>query len=245
MSNCVKTKKNSLLPIQINNLAFKTPTRNLISKINLRINSKTISVIMGPNGSGKSIFLRIIHGLITPSTGSFSFNGETINKAIKKRQSMVFQKPTLLRRTVWSNLIFVDSLDKKVEPAKCKSILKKVGLEHLINHPAQLLSGGEQQRLALARALITKPDLLLLDEPTANLDPTSISVIENIVKNASDSNVKVIFVTHDIRQARRLGSDIIFFHNGQVTEHTDTKIFFDKPFSREAKAFLDGEIMID
>ena len=158
---------------------------------------------------------------------------------------MVFKKPTLLRRTVWSNLIFVDSLDKKVEPAKCKSILKMVGLEHLINHPAQLLSGGEQQRLALARALITKPDLLLLDEPTANLDPTSISVIEDIVKNANDSNVKVIFVTHDIRQARRLGSDIIFFHNGQVTEHTDAKIFFEKPISREAQAFLDGEIMID
>ena len=206
----------------------------------------SFTAIVGPSGCGKSSLLRILAGLQSPSSGKIETKPYT-------SIGYVFQEPTLLAGTVRENirLGFPTATDEALLEAATFGGIRSYfdqhpqGFDFQIGERGVFLSGGQRQGIALARAMLNQAELLLLDEPTANLDPTSISVIENIVKNASDSNVKVIFVTHDIRQARRLGSDIIFFHNGQVTEHTDTKIFFDKPFSREAKAFLDGEIMID
>ena len=157
---------------------------------------------------------------------------------------MVFQNPVLLRRTVLANMIFVDSIRGNTGIENCKEILNLLGLEQFQSYPAHLLSAGEKQRLALARAIVLKPSILFLDEPTANLDPSSIHFIEQILKNASDAGVKIIFITHDINQAKRIADDIIFIQKGKVVEHTETSIFFKTPKTTETAAYLDGKIIL-
>ena len=171
---------------------------------------------MGPNGSGKSVLVRLLHGLLTPTTGYISYNNNSLDKSIRRRQAMVFQTPTLLRRTVLSNIAFADSINGKTDLAHCKILLNLLGLKSFQSYPAQLLSAGEKQRLALARALVLKPYILFLDEPTANLDPASIQLIEEIVQNANKSGVKIVFITHDIGQAKRIADDIIFLNKGDI-----------------------------
>ena len=155
---------------------------------------------------------------------------------------MVFQKPVLLRRSVMHNMRFADQgtqTDTELEQA-----LDSVRLLEKIDHPATQLSGGEQQRLALARALLTKPDLLLLDEPTASLDPASVVIIEKLIQQATQQYIKSIFISHDIGQARRLSADVIFLNHGQAVEYSDAAPFFSDPHSDEARAFLSGEIVL-
>ena len=236
--------KSSLLPIKLDSIDYFIGETYLISNANIEIKSDGITVIMGPNGSGKSLFLNLLHGLILPNNGTITFNGLPLNKKIRRRQAMVFQTPTLLRRTVLSNMVFVDSLDGKIDLIRCKKILEMLGLEQFHNQPAKLLSSGEKQRLALARALVLKPDILLLDEPTANLDPASIYVIEEIVKNAGRCGVKIIFITHDISQAKRIGDDIIFIHKGKILEYKKTAALFKNPKCPETKAYIQGKIII-
>ena len=244
MFEYIKKKEHSQLPIRCNGLCYNFGTNKIISSTNIEITSKGITVIMGPNGSGKTVFLKLLHGLILPTSGSIHFKKKPLDKNIRRLQAMVFQSPTLLRRTVLSNMLFVDSLDGKLEFERCKKILELLGLNQLLDQPAKLLSLGEKQRLALARALVLRPHILFLDEPTANLDPASIYLIEQLVKNASLSGVKVIFITHDIAQAKRISDDLIFMNNGRVLEHTISKDFFKNPNSSEAKAYLDGKIVL-
>ena len=157
---------------------------------------------------------------------------------------MVFQTPTLLRRTVLSNIAFTDSINGKIDLAHCKKLLNLLGLRAFQSYPAKLLSAGEKQRLALARALVLKPYILFLDEPTANLDPASIQLIEEIVQNANKSGVKIIFITHDIGQAKRIADDIIFLNKGEILEYTETNLFFQTPQTKETAAYLDGNIIL-
>ena len=199
---------------------------------------------MGPNGSGKSVLVRLLHGLLTPTKGSIKYGKNNLNKTIRQNQAMVFQNPVLLRRSVLANMTFVDSIRESTGLKNCKEILALLGLEQFQSYPAHLLSAGEKQRLALARAIILKPAILFLDEPTANLDPSSIHLIEKILKNANSAGVKIIFITHDINQAKRIADDIIFIQKGKVLEHTDTNVFFKKPQTSETAAYLDGKIIL-
>ena len=157
---------------------------------------------------------------------------------------MVFQRPVLLRRSVAANIDFVLGLRGKATAGRRSDILELVGLSDRARQPARLLSGGEQQRLALARALALAPDVLFLDEPTASLDPASVQWIEEIVRTAQDRGTKIIFVTHDIGQARRLGDEIVFVHRGRVLEHTPAQRFFEAPASDEARDYLNGRIIL-
>ena len=160
---------------------------------------------------------------------------------------MVFQKPVLLRRSVAANIDFVlrgRSLARADRRARRDDLLARVGLADRARQPARLLSGGEQQRLALARALAIRPQVLFLDEPTASLDPASVQTIEAIVLDASRAGTKVIFVTHDIGQARRLAGDVVFLHRGVVAEHRAAKEFFAGPASEAALAYLSGRIVL-
>ena len=234
----------SLLPIEIRDVSYNPNNNIIISNLNLTIRSKGITVIMGPNGSGKSVLVRLLHGLLTPTKGSIKYGKNNLNKTIRQNQAMVFQNPVLLRRSVLANMTFVDSIRESTGLKNCKEILALLGLEQFQSYPAHLLSAGEKQRLALARAIILKPAILFLDEPTANLDPSSIHLIEKILKNANSAGVKIIFITHDINQAKRIADDIIFIQKGKVLEHTETNVFFKKPQTSETAAYLDGKIIL-
>ena len=233
-----------LFPIKIEKLNYSSGNNQIITNANITIQSKGITVIMGPNGSGKSVLVRLLHGLLTPTTGYISYNNSSLDKSIRRRQAMVFQTPTLLRRTVLSNIAFADSINGKTDLAHCKILLNLLGLKSFQSYPAQLLSAGEKQRLALARALVLKPYILFLDEPTANLDPASIQLIEEIVQNANKSGVKIVFITHDIGQAKRIADDIIFLNKGEILEYTETNLFFQTPQTKETAAYLDGNIIL-
>ena len=243
------SKKNSdnthnLTPIRFTDLSIVLGQRTILDKVNCKIKSNSITAVLGPNGAGKSIFLQTINGLVSVLRGSVSFNLIENKEEIRKQQAMVFQTPVLLRRTVIANMEFVSNLHNKEGNLFLKKILKKVGLEGYDKKSARLLSGGEKQRLSMARALTVKPNLLLLDEPTANLDPYSLNLIENLILEENSNGKTVIFTTHDMAQAKRLATDVIFLNKGKVIEQTVSKIFFKSPKTLDAQKYINGEILI-
>ena len=233
-----------LLPITIDKLILHAGRKTLLDNISVHITQPGITAIMGPNGAGKSLFIRCLHGLSQPDSGQIRFAGQAIRDSHRLRQSLIFQKPVLLRRTVRQNLEFIHALRPAQNYRDIENALETVGLSKLAEQPAKQLSGGEQQRLALARALMTCPDILFLDEACANLDPASAAQIEALLLEASKKGQKVILITHDIAQARRLADDLIFLHQGQLCEHSLAKDFFARPKSAAARAYLDGQILV-
>lgn len=233
-----------ILPARFRNLTYTIDGRSLVDDVSLTLETGEITLIMGPNGAGKSLLLRMLHGLIEPVRGEATWTGTLTPKELRLRQAMVFQRPVMLRRSVAANLEFALKLRGIDDPSRRDEILATVGLETQASQPARRLSGGEQQRLALARALATEPDILFLDEPTAHLDPASTAAIEDIVRGAHDGGTKIVFVTHDFGQARRLGGEIVFMHRGRILEQTPTSQFFDTPNSPEARQFLSGGLVL-
>lgn len=236
--------RHDLTPIQFVDLSVVLGQKLILDKINCKIKSNSITAVLGPNGAGKSIFLQTINGLFSIQSGRLNFNLMEINQEIRKQQAMVFQNPVLLRRTVIANLQFISNLRNKESNRFLKKILSKVGLEGYEKKPARLLSGGEKQRLSMARALIVNPNLLLLDEPTANLDPYSLNLIEDLVLEENSIGKTIIFTTHDMSQAKRLATDVIFLNKGKVLEQTISKTFFKSPKTLEAQKYINGEILI-
>ena len=241
----MKSKKNTLLPLKVYDLSYMKGKKSLLKKVSCIIASEGITLVMGPNGSGKTIFLRCLHGLNKVNNNTIKYSDTNLNEKIRLHQSMVFQTPILLRRTVLQNILFVIKHRKiKIEKEKIIDLLVKVDLSQVLNQPAIHLSGGEKQRLSLARALVTSPKILFLDEATSNLDPYSVQIIENIIKEVNNKGTKIIAITHDLLQARRLASDIIFFHKGNILEHSSSKDFFNKPKSIEGRLFIKGKIVV-
>ena len=232
-----------LLPIEFCSVSFHKHGNFLIDKVSLAIESKGITILLGPNGAGKSILMRLMHGLELPSSGEVLFRGKNANEAIRRKQAMVFQNAVLLRRTVMENLFFVANLLKDRETQKLKALLEEVGLSEKQHLKARQLSGGEKQRLSLARALVLQPELLLLDEPTASLDPYSVQMIESLLIKLSKHNTKIIFITHDLNQARRLAEDIIFIHKGKLEAFQPARAFFENPESKFAESFIQGKLI--
>ncbi len=223
-------------------LNFNAGGKALVEDISLEFYDRGITAIMGFNGAGKSLLLRLLHGLIEPAGGTVSWEGRPMDADLRARQAMVFQKPVLLRRSVAANVDFVLKARGAANHRRRDELLDHVGLAGLGARPARLLSGGEQQRLALARALACEPDVLFLDEATASLDPSSIFAIEAIVNAAAARGTKIIMITHDVGQARRLASEIVFLHAGKVAEQADADAFFAEPVSTAARAYLNGQI---
>lgn len=243
------TSRDRILPgaLRVEQLALQVAGKPLVNIEKLTLDPRSVTVIMGPNGAGKSLFLRLVHGLIAPTNGWISWGEVACGEATRSTQAMVFQKPVLLRRSVAANIDFVlrrRTGTKAERRTRCEELLTLVGLADRSQQPARLLSGGEQQRLALARALATRPKVLMLDEPTASLDPASVQMIEQIVLATSADQTKVIFVTHDVGQARRLADDVAFLHHGQLMEHRLAAVFFADPSSEAANAYLAGRIVL-
>ncbi|MDA7424821.1 ABC transporter ATP-binding protein [Thalassococcus lentus] len=230
----------TMMPLRVLQLGLCVEGNTLLKGIDLTLSSGGCTVIMGPNGAGKSLFLRALHGLIEPTCGSIDWNGLPAAEATR-HQSLIFQKPVLLRRSVLANVEFVLKA-RGLDRSDALAVLEHVGLAHKARQPARLLSGGEQQRLALARALATRPNVLLMDEPTASLDPAATRAIETVVAGACANGLRVILVSHDIGQARRMADDVVFLNAGSIAEHQSSKDFFDQPKSAAARDFLAGRI---
>lgn len=232
----------SLLSLKARDLVLRFGEATVLDGLELDLGPTGCTMIVGPNGSGKSLLLKLLHGLMQPTSGRIDWGGEAPEQ-VTARQALVFQKPVLLRRSVAANVDFVLKARGK-DAARRQVLLDHVGLAHKADQPARRLSGGEAQRLALARALATDPEVLFLDEPTASLDPASVLAIEKIVSEARSRGVRIIFVTHDMGQARRMADDVVFLHRGRVAEHSAATDFFPEPRSSAARDYVNGRIVV-
>lgn len=226
------------LPVMFEQASVLAGKVEIVREISLKLAPGPATVLLGPNGSGKTTLLRLAMGIAQPTSGRISWGGRAEPGL---RLAMMFQRPVMLRRTAASNVAY--ALPRR-DDARVAELLKKVGLSGLAKRPARRLSGGEQQRLALARALARDPEILFLDEPTASLDPAATKGVEDIVQAVAASGVKIVMATHDIGQARRLAGDIVFLARGRIVERADAKTFFDAPATHEAAAFLRGDLVI-
>jgi tungstate transport system ATP-binding protein len=229
------------LPIRCRNAEVVHNGTWLVGSLDLTIERGTFTVVLGPNGAGKSTLLRLLHGLVAPSSGTVRW-GEHASRP--PGQAMVFQRAVLLRRSAAANVRYALHLaGMRGEQAESRIVeaLADVGLGALADRPARVLSGGEQQRLALARAWALHPEVLFLDEPTASLDPKATRAVEDIVRDIRARGTTIVMSTHNLAQARRLASDVMFLSEGRQVEHTPAAQFFVSPRTSEAAAFLEGE----
>jgi tungstate transport system ATP-binding protein len=234
----------SLLPLRLDGIGYEAGGRSLLRDIRLVISSAGPTVILGPNGAGKSLLLRICHGLIAPTAGEVRW-GATDWPAALRRQAMVFQRPILLRRSVAGNLehaLRLRGVTGAEAARRIEAALARVGLADLARRSARVLSGGEQQRVALARAWALEPEVLLLDEPTANLDPHAAQAIERTISDMHAAGVAIVMTTHDLAQAKRLARHIVFLQDGRLVEDVPAARFFAGPASPDAAAFLRGDL---
>jgi tungstate transport system ATP-binding protein len=225
--------------ITIRDLSFSVEGKALLQNTSLSLSGEGITVLLGANGAGKTIFLKLLAGLLTPCSGTITSNKKTL--AIKTC-SFVSQEPVILRRTVLKNMLFVLQRITPEESTLAKELLRMMGLNNKEHQNALTLSAGERQRLCLARAIITNPEILLLDEPTANIEPNSTTLIEKYLIQKVRSFRKIFFVTHDINQARRLADEIVFIDTGRVIEHSSSENFFKNPKTKEARKYISGKI---
>jgi tungstate transport system ATP-binding protein len=234
----------SLLPLRLASVVFSAGGRRIVDDVSFTLASGVRTVIVGPNGAGKSVLLRLCHGLLRPTSGTIAWNTSELSGE-PRRQAMVFQRPVLLRRSALANVVHalaVARTPRTDRQSRAIDALRKVGLERLAASPARVLSGGEQQRVALARVWALRPEVLFLDEPTANLDPGATHEIERVIAAMHGAGTKIVMVTHNLGQAKRLGDEILFLHQGRVLERAPAGEFFRQPASKEAAQFLEGEL---
>jgi tungstate transport system ATP-binding protein len=228
----------------LSGVAVRAGGRAILESVSLRLDAGPPTVIVGPNGAGKSTLIRVAMGLLAPDNGAVSWGGR--NGGDVQRRAIVFQRPVMLKRTAAANIDFAlaaASRPRAQRAALLRALLDRVGLAGLAQTPARRLSGGEQQRLAIARALAREPEILLLDEPANNLDPAATKAVERIIAGAAASGIKVVMATHDLGQARRLAGDVLFLAGGRLVEHAPAAQFFTAPRTEKAAAFLRGDIV--
>ncbi len=232
--------------LQVRDLIIRRNGQALLDVAELTLDGPGPTLLLGPNGAGKSLLLRCLHGLISPDQGQVVQDGTPLNASHTARQAMVFQQPVLLRRSVSANLDFVlkrQGLARRARKLLIAELLAEGGLEGKARQPARSLSGGEAQRLAILRALAMTPETLFLDEPTSALDPSAVQMIERMILRASARGVRIVMVTHDIGQARRLAADIVMMQGGRVVEHGPAKQVLDAPESDASRRYLSGALV--
>jgi tungstate transport system ATP-binding protein len=236
---------------QIRSLTKDYADRQVLNVESLDIHKGEVLSLVGPSGSGKSTLLRLLNFLEYPTTGKIVFkgiafeSGKEMELEIRRQVTTVFQRPMLLDRSVWDNVVFGLRLRGHKDTRELpRAILDKVGLTSLSHQRARTLSGGEAQRVALARAMIIQPDVLLLDEPTANLDPYNAGLIENIIRHLNhEQGTTLVLVTHNVFQAKRLADRVVFLLDGKVIEVAETEFFFQSPVDPRTQAFVRGEMV--
>jgi tungstate transport system ATP-binding protein len=234
----------SILPLALERVGYAARGEILLQDISFQLAAGPRTIILGPNGAGKSLLLRLCHGLIQPTSGALRWQ-EPNTTALRRRQAMVFQRPVMLRRSAAANIAFalgLRGIGRRERHARVREVLSRTGLLALAEMPARVLSGGEQQRLALARAWALEPEVLFLDEPTASLDPAAARAVEELVATIHGAGTKIVMTTHDLGQARRLADQILFMYRGRLVEAGPADSFFTGPATPEAAAFLKGEL---
>jgi len=234
-----------ILPLTIQDVSFEIGGIRLIKDLNCTLEAGPRTMILGANGAGKSLFLRLCHGLIRPTTGRVLWQGAK-GRDPADAQAMVFQRPVMLRRSVAANVDYALKLRGMAAAerrAAVEDALGHTGLRRLADNPARVLSVGEQQKLALARAWALQPEVLFLDEPTASLDPTATHAVEQIINAIDAAGTSNVMTTHDLGQARRLGDEVMFLNRGRLLEKTPAERFFSEPENDLAQAFLKGELL--
>jgi tungstate transport system ATP-binding protein len=231
-----------LFPVEARGLGVRIGGHDAIKEIDITLEGRARTVILGANGAGKSVLLRALHGLIAPTSGTLRWAGSAHRP---NSQAMVFQRPVMLRRSTRGNIEYalaVNGLDDAACELRAREAMEHVGLSHVAERQARVLSGGEQQRIALARAWALKPRLLYLDEPTASLDPSAAAEVERIIGRIHATGTSVVMTTHNLGLARRFADEIVFLHEGRITERSPAERFFKEPASNEARWFLQGEL---
>ncbi|GAB4350256.1 MAG: ATP-binding cassette domain-containing protein [Gammaproteobacteria bacterium] len=239
-----ETGPDPILPLELKGVGFTAGGKSLLEQIDLRLEAGSRTVVLGPNGAGKSLLLRLCHGLLKPTSGTLRWCGGAPASAARL-QAFVFQRPVLLRRSALANVEYalaVRGVRGAERRERAEAALERTGLSAVARRPARVLSGGEQQRLALARAWALAPRVLFLDEPTASLDPAATRTVEELVDAIHAGGTKVVMTTHDLGQAHRLADDVIFMHRGRCLEHTPAATFFERPQSEAAATFLAGDL---
>jgi tungstate transport system ATP-binding protein len=234
----------TVLPLRLDAVSLTLGGKTLIEKLTLKIRKGRRTIILGPNGAGKSLALRLCHGLVRPTSGTVSWLGPAREE--RGRHAMVFQRPVLLRRTAEANVVHalaVAGTPRAERKARAGEALERFGLSAFAARAARTLSGGEQQRLAIARAWALSPEVLFLDEPTSALDPAATRAIEAMVEACHEDGMTIVMTTHDLGQARRLGDEVLFLHHGRLHEAGPAADFFAGPRTAEAKAFLGGDLL--
>ncbi|MEM8691311.1 MAG: ATP-binding cassette domain-containing protein [Pseudomonadota bacterium] len=234
----------TLFPLQVHEAVTRRHGKTLVGPVSMTLDGRGVCVIIGPNGSGKTSFLRLLHGTARLHSGSILWSCST--EEARRRQSFVFQHPVMLRRSVLENLLYpmrIRGFRGKAAQAQAEAWAQRTGLQDTLQRPASVLSGGEQQKLAIARALVTKPDVVFLDEPCASLDGRATREIETILTEIKAQGTGLVLSTHDMGQARRLAETAVFLLRGRVHETDNAADFFNRPKTKAAQAFLNGDIV--
>jgi tungstate transport system ATP-binding protein len=233
------------LPIELVEVTILARDIAILDNVTLRISPGITTVVIGPNGAGKTTLLRAAMGLLAPDRGGVTWGGR--ERVPPLRRAIMFQRPVMLRRSAAENLRFAlraAGIPRERHATRIGELLELVGLAGLGDRPARRMSGGEQQRLSLARALAREPEVLFLDEPAASLDPAAAKALEDTIRLVADQGITVVFSTHDLGQARRLGGNVVFMNRGRVAETGDARTFFADPKTEDARRFLAGDILI-
>ena len=233
------------LPLRFERVRFEAGNRLILDIESLSITNGAPTAVVGPNGAGKTTLLRLGMGLFEPTVGRVIWGGR--EKVPPTRRAILFQRPVMLMRSAANNIDYAlasvnaPSRDRR---RKIAELLALVGLSGFEDRPARRLSGGEQQRLALARSLARDPEILFLDEPTASLDPAAAKSVEDVLRAVAERGVKILISTHDLGTARRLAGDVVLIHRGKILEHSVSEVFFKEPRTEEARRFQASDLLI-
>jgi tungstate transport system ATP-binding protein len=236
--------KDAFKTLALQNVEVRRDGKQLLGPLDFNLTTQGITAILGHNGAGKSLFLHVCHGQFSASKGTINWNGLPVVET-RSCRSLIFQNTPLMRRSVAANVEFpliAQGVLKAERTKRVNEALAIARLSHNPSAPAASLSGGEKQRMALARALVTRPQVVLLDEPSASLDPASTKELEASVRAVAKSGVKVLIATHDLMQARRLADDVLVFGEGNLLVQEDAATFFSKTHEGAVADFLEGRL---
>ncbi len=230
----------SILPLSVQELSFEADGKRLVDDVSFVLPKGGVTAIIGPNGAGKSLTLRLCHGLLKPSAGTIRWQAQNG----RHRHAMVFQRPVMLRRSARANIRHaLGAVGVADASSRADTALARFGLAALAERPARLMSGGEQQRLAIARAWALEPEVLFLDEPSSQLDPGATRQIEEVIAALAAEGMTILMTTHDLGQARRLSQRILFLNRGRLIDDAPTEIVFAGKASADARAFIAGDLL--